>query len=215
MFVSLQIIDTVRVPPSSQTRYLESKLLEILTASFCGRVLTNCGICLLIERITNLSEQRIIHNDCNTYVTVCFSIIAFRPYIGEIFTTFLVSQHPMHGLALSTGFCDTIIVPPSNLPEYLMWNTERQGFTNLPDFESELDFELGGEIKIKVMDVLFRTSENASSIELGNALEEEELSQDLIGSWGAIVNSKSKFIVVGSCIGPGLGDVRWWREDAN
>lgn len=96
-----------------------------------------------------------------------------------------------------------------------MWNTERQGFTNLPDFESELDFELGGEIKIKVMDVLFRTSENASSIELGNALEEEELSQDLIGSWGAIVNSKSKFIVVGSCIGPGLGDVRWWREDAN
>ncbi|EET00085.1 DNA-directed RNA polymerase I, II, and III, subunit 7 [Giardia duodenalis] len=214
MFISLQIVDTVRVPPSSQTRYLESKLLEILTASFCGRVLANCGICLLIEKITNLSEQRIVQNDCNTYVTVHFSVIAFRPYIGEIFTTFLVSQHPMHGLALSTGFCDTILVPPSNLPEYLIWDNECQGFINTPDFDTELDFELGGEIKIRVVDVIFRTNEDDSSMGLGDGLE-EELSQDLIGSWGAIVNNKSKFIVVGTCIGPGLGDIRWWREDAN
>lgn len=214
MFINLQVVDTIRVPPSAQSRYLESKLLEILTASFCGRVLANCGICLFIERITNLSEQRIVHNDCNTYVTVHFSVIAFRPYIGEIFTTFLVGQHPMHGLALSTGFCDTIIVPPSNLPEYIMWDDERQGFINIPEFDSELDFELGGDIKIRVVDVIFRTNEDINEIGFGNTTE-EELSQDLIGSWGAIVNSKSRFIVVGSCIGPGLGDLRWWREDTN
>lgn len=206
MFIALDIQDIVRVPPTSRTHSLALQVHEILMSSYVNRLIPNGGICLFIERILSLSDQQLIQNDCCTYITVVFTAIVFQPYIGELLTAQLVGQHAFSGLALSTGFCDTIIIPPGNLPSGFHWEADEGNFQcSLED--GVLAFDLGCEIKFRVTDVLFNSKTSTAAADI---LTETD-GVDLTGAWPRIVSQSSQFIVVGSCDESGLGDVRWWR----
>ncbi|KAL5561793.1 hypothetical protein UlMin_031540 [Ulmus minor] len=116
MFYLSRIEHTLFVPPSLLSRPLTEAIKGEIEKNFLDKVIANLGLCVSVYDIRSIEGGFISPaQGAATYVVV-FTLIMFRPFIGEIIAAKLKESNK-DGLRLSLGFFDDIYIPSNLLPD--------------------------------------------------------------------------------------------------
>uniref|UniRef100_A0A3Q3M004 DNA-directed RNA polymerase subunit n=1 Tax=Labrus bergylta TaxID=56723 RepID=A0A3Q3M004_9LABR len=89
MFVLVEMVDTVRIPPWNFNRQL----------NVCVCVVFNVGLCICLYDITKMEDSYIFPGDGASHTKVHFRYVVFHPFLDEILVGKIkyCSQEGVHG----------------------------------------------------------------------------------------------------------------------
>lgn len=116
MFYLSRIEHTLRVPPDVLSRPLTDAIKAELEKLFLDKVIASLGLCISVYDITSIEGGFIFPGDGAATYTAVFTMIMFRPFVGEIISA-KVKESDANGLRLSLGFFEDIYVPANLLPD--------------------------------------------------------------------------------------------------
>eukprot|EP00768_Dysnectes_brevis_P006757 gnl/Dysnectes_brevis/5456_a7856_604.p1 GENE.gnl/Dysnectes_brevis/5456_a7856_604~~gnl/Dysnectes_brevis/5456_a7856_604.p1 ORF type:complete len:226 (+),score=65.34 gnl/Dysnectes_brevis/5456_a7856_604:33-710(+) len=221
MFIVVKLKDIVKISPQDFGLKIEQAVENEIVNSYCGRIIQKVGMCVSLSHISSISEARLFPNEGAAFVTVHFSVIAFRPFINEIISGTVAGQTETEGILVSLNFFNDILVPPKCLPVGVKWDHDEKCWV-WPVNESLLYFDLGEEVRLKVMSVRFTDDDDRKPIpgrpqgpvlevEQGEDGEDAEL-PEASSAYPPMAREFSPFLVIGTMQGEGLGVMRWWSE---
>ncbi|CAB4299615.1 unnamed protein product [Prunus armeniaca] len=196
MFYLSRIEHTLRLPPHLLSLRLEDAVRGELEKLFLDKVIANLGLCISVHSIQSIKDGFILPNDGHPTFRVEFTLIMFRPFVGEIIVAKL-KESTANGLRLSLEFFDDIYVPVHLLPvpshsvpdpgkrDRVMW------IWKFPDSDEELVIDGIDQIKFQVHSVNFPPI----------PIEQPEDSKPF-----------APMVVTGSIDFDGLGPVSWWVD---
>ncbi|KAK9950976.1 hypothetical protein M0R45_006439 [Rubus argutus] len=193
MFYLSRIEHSLRLPPHLLSLRLQDAVMGELEKLFLDKVIANLGLCVSVYDIQSIKDHFILPNDGHPTLTVVFTLIMFRPFVGEIITA-KVLESTADGLRLSLGFFDDIYIPSHRLPtpshkkdnlkkNSVMWYWKPS--------DDEFSIELKDQIRFQVESV------NYPKI----PTEQPENSKPF-----------APMEVKGSIDFDGLGPVHWWQD---
>ncbi|XP_062017009.1 DNA-directed RNA polymerase III subunit RPC8 [Rosa rugosa] len=115
MFYRSRIEHSLRLPPSLLSLRLQDAVKGELEKLFLDKVISNLGLCISVYDIQSIKDHFILPNDGHPTLTVVFTLITFRPFVGEIITAKVI-ESTANGLRLSLGFFDDIYIPTHRFP---------------------------------------------------------------------------------------------------
>ncbi len=74
------------------------------------QVVPNLGLCVSVFDILDSEEQYLYHGHSASFVRVCFRMVIFRPFVGEIITG-KIRKNSKEGIQVTLGFFDDIFIP--------------------------------------------------------------------------------------------------------
>lgn len=84
MYIKIQAVDDVRVPPERLNDDLQVVAKEILQESLEGRLDKKIGLFIAITDLVDIKEGRIMVGDAGVYYDTVFDTLVFRPKMQEI-----------------------------------------------------------------------------------------------------------------------------------
>ena len=84
MFVTCSLEDNVRVLPADLGNTTLEAVRAVLEENYIDHVIKDVGLAVTIHEITSIEGGFIYHSDGAAHFTVKFSLVIFRPLIGEI-----------------------------------------------------------------------------------------------------------------------------------
>ncbi|KAF3449692.1 hypothetical protein FNV43_RR10423 [Rhamnella rubrinervis] len=153
MFYLSRIEHKLRVPPDLHDRPIEEAIKGELQKLFVDKVIANLGLCISVYDIRSITGGFIFPSEGSATYTVVFTLIMFRPFVGEIIAAKLKESN-VNGLRLSVGFFDDIYVPVHLLPDpchhvpdsarrdSVIWIWEIMEGENFIDWEDEIRFQV-------------------------------------------------------------------------
>ncbi|XP_027897501.1 DNA-directed RNA polymerase III subunit RPC8 isoform X2 [Xiphophorus couchianus] len=99
MFVLVEMVDTVRIPPWVFDRQLNDAIAEELNKKLANKVVYNVGLCICLYDITKLEDSYIFPGDGASHTKVHFRFVVFHPFLDEILVGKIkyCSQEGVHG----------------------------------------------------------------------------------------------------------------------
>eukprot|EP00063_Salmo_salar_P068166 XP_014043001.1 PREDICTED: DNA-directed RNA polymerase III subunit RPC8-like [Salmo salar] len=117
MFVAVEMVDTVRIPPWNFQRQFNEAIAEELNKKLANKVVYQVGLCICLYDITKLEDSYIFPGDGASHTKVHFRYVVFHPFLDEILVGKIkyCSQEGVHGERNTSSF-----PPPSSfLPTHL------------------------------------------------------------------------------------------------
>ncbi|EDM15694.1 polymerase (RNA) III (DNA directed) polypeptide H (predicted), isoform CRA_b [Rattus norvegicus] len=124
MFVLVEMVDTVRIPPWQFERKLNDSIAEELNKKLANKVVYNVGLCICLFDITKLEDAYVFPGDGASHTKVHFRYVVFHPFLDEILIGKIKGCSP-EGVHVSLGFFDDILIPPelaSHLLSSIAWS---------------------------------------------------------------------------------------------
>ncbi|XP_054825349.1 uncharacterized protein LOC129322913 [Prosopis cineraria] len=194
MFYLSRIEHTLRLPPHLLSLPIQESIHKELEKLFLDKVIANLGLCISVYDIRSIEGGFIFPGDGAATYTVLFTLIMFRPFVGEIITAKLLTSDA-DGLRLSLGFFDDIYVPVHHMPNPSHFEGEAKNSnkgTWFWDFnEQSYPIDDTDEVKFQVQNVSY------PSIPVEQPKESKPF---------------APMVVTGSLDHDGLGPVSWWYE---
>jgi DNA-directed RNA polymerase III subunit RPC8 len=142
--------------------------------------------------------------DGASYTEVIFSMMIFKPFLGETLTGTIVKSDYEKGLSISLGFFYDIIIPPHLLQE----NTEFNSEDNIwvwkygEDEEDELlHLDMHEKIRFVVQSIQFEGEESLAK-------------PPKIDPTGIVYKpNEAPMVIYGRINESGLGCLRWWQSE--
>ncbi|KAB2628440.1 DNA-directed RNA polymerase III subunit RPC8-like [Pyrus ussuriensis x Pyrus communis] len=193
MFYLSRIEHTLRLPPHLLSLRLEDAVKGEIEKIFLDKVIAKLGLCISVHSIQSIKDGFILPNDGHPTFRVEFTLIMFRPFVGEIISAKL-KESTANGLRLSLGFFDDIYVPVHLLPSPSCSEPDPEKRNNViwiwkcPDAD-DLAVEWTDEIRFQVQSVTYPPI----------PIEQPEDAKPF-----------APMVVTGSIDYDGLGPVRWW-----
>ncbi|CAN6720197.1 unnamed protein product [Malus baccata var. baccata] len=193
MFYLSRIEHTLRLPPHLLSLRLEDAVKGELEKIFLDKVIAKLGLCISVHSIQSIKDGFILPNDGHPTFRVEFTLIMFRPFVGEIISAKL-KESTSNGLRLSLGFFDDIYVPVHLLPSPSCSEPDPEKRNNViwiwkcPDAD-DLAVEWTDEIRFQVQSVTYPPI----------PIEQPEDAKPF-----------APMVVTGSIDYDGLGPLRWW-----
>ncbi|XP_032442519.1 DNA-directed RNA polymerase III subunit RPC8 isoform X2 [Xiphophorus hellerii] len=99
MFVLVEMVDTVRIPPWVFDRQLNDAIAEELNKKLANKVVYSVGLCICLYDITKLEDSYIFPGDGASHTKVHFRFVVFHPFLDEILVGKIkyCSQEGVHG----------------------------------------------------------------------------------------------------------------------
>uniref|UniRef100_G1SSQ2 DNA-directed RNA polymerase subunit n=1 Tax=Oryctolagus cuniculus TaxID=9986 RepID=G1SSQ2_RABIT len=116
MFVLVEMVDTVRIPPWQFERKLNDSIAEELNKKLANKVVYNVGLCICLFDITKLEDAYVFPGDGASHTKVHFRYVVFHPFLDEILIGTIKGCSP-EGVHVSLGFFDDILIPPESLQQ--------------------------------------------------------------------------------------------------
>ncbi|XP_072530649.1 DNA-directed RNA polymerase III subunit RPC8 isoform X2 [Salminus brasiliensis] len=116
MFVVVEMVDTVRIPPWTFHRQLNDAIAEELNKKLANKVVYNVGLCICLYDITKLEDSYIFPGDGASHTKVHFRYVVFHPFLDEILVG-KIKYCSQEGVHVSLGFFDDIVIPPESLQQ--------------------------------------------------------------------------------------------------
>ncbi|XP_042103727.1 DNA-directed RNA polymerase III subunit RPC8 isoform X2 [Ovis aries] len=116
MFVLVEMVDTVRIPPWQFERKLNDSIAEELNKKLANKVVYNVGLCICLFDITKLEDAYVFPGDGASHTKVHFRYVVFHPFLDEILIGKIKGCSP-EGVHVSLGFFDDILIPPESLQQ--------------------------------------------------------------------------------------------------
>ena len=121
MFVLSELEDNVRVKPTDFSKIPSLAITDELNKKYANRIIHDLGLGIRVFDISSISDPIVLACQDGSYQTkVVFRLVVFRPFKGEILVGKVKDGSLEHGLKVSLGFFDDIVVPPA----FLMPGTE-------------------------------------------------------------------------------------------
>ncbi|KAI9087405.1 hypothetical protein K1719_030545 [Acacia pycnantha] len=194
MFYLSRIEHTLRLPPHLLSLPIQESIHKELEKLFLDKVIANLGLCISVYDIRSIEGGFIFPGDGAATYTVVFTLIMFRPFVGEIITAKLLTSDA-DGLRLSLGFFDDVYIPMHHMPNPSHFEGEAQNSKKgrwYWDFnEQPYPIDDTDEIKFQVQSVSY------PSIPVEQPKESKPF---------------APMVVTGSLDHDGLGPVSWWDE---
>lgn len=216
MFVVVEMVDTVRIPPWSFHRHLNDAIAEELNKKLANKVVYNVGLCICLYDITKLDDSYIFPGDGASHTKVHFRYVVFHPFLDEILVG-KIKGCSAEGVHVTLGFFDDIIIPPESLQQPAKFDEAEQVW--MWEYETDegahdLYMDQGEEIRFRVMDEVFidtsptgPSTEKDSSSAAGTAGTAPPAGTD-----DSAQQKESPYTLIGSVSEPGLGLLSWWNS---
>ncbi|XP_016114182.1 DNA-directed RNA polymerase III subunit RPC8 [Sinocyclocheilus grahami] len=158
MFVLVEMVDTVRIPPWSFHRQLNEAIAEELNKKLANKVVYNVGLCVCLYDVTKLEDSYIFPGDGASHTKVHFRYVVFHPFLDEILVGKIkgCSAEGVHGercfslLVFFSGGGFTFVTQSSDEAEQLwVWEYETD------EGAHDLFMDRGEEIRFRVVDEVF------------------------------------------------------------
>ncbi|GCB75731.1 hypothetical protein scyTo_0019802, partial [Scyliorhinus torazame] len=206
MFVLVQMVDTVRIPPWLFERRLNDAIAEELNKKLANKVVYNVGLCICLYDITKLEDSYIFPGDGASHTKVHFRYVVFRPFLDEIITG-KIKGCSQDGVHVTLGYFDDILIPPESLQQPAKFDETEQVW--LWEYETDegthdLYMDVGEEVRLRVVDETFVDTSptgpsTADSSSPATAAEETQ-------------RKESPYTLTASISEPGLGLLSWWTN---
>ena len=221
--------DEERVP---QIGNLVDEVMNHLLIEYSNKIIPpHHGLCITVSAIDKIGDARIFPEDGSTYLNVDFRLILFRPYHNEVIEGEIATADAS-GIRISLGFFEQVFVPHRNLPKPSTFNEETECWEYRPTAETVLQFEREDIVHLKVVDTVFKPSEELHKIAMKsnrkyNATksvvdkeEKEKEKEDVEGDEEGNDQKlflreklpKEPMVVYGTLDGQGLGPSSWWTD---
>uniref|UniRef100_A0A4W6DKG8 DNA-directed RNA polymerase subunit n=1 Tax=Lates calcarifer TaxID=8187 RepID=A0A4W6DKG8_LATCA len=157
MFVLVEMVDTVRIPPWNFQRQLNEAIAEELNKKLANKVVYNVGLCICLYDITKLEDSYIFPGDGASHTKVHFRYVVFHPFLDEILVG-KIKYCSQEGVHVTMGFFDDILIPPESLQQPAKFDEAEQVW--LWEYETDegahdLYMDQGEEIRFRVTDEVF------------------------------------------------------------
>ena len=86
MYYSVEVKDTLRVPPNRFDEDLSQVLVEIARESFEGKIDPDVGFIVAVTEINKIYQGKLISGDGGAYYETDFGLLCYLPEIGEVVT---------------------------------------------------------------------------------------------------------------------------------
>nr|KAF6374987.1 RNA polymerase III subunit H [Pipistrellus kuhlii] len=176
MFVLVEMVDTVRIPPWQFERKLNDSIAEELNKKLANKVVYNVGLCICLFDITKLEDAYVFPGDGASHTKVHFRYVVFHPFLDEILIGTIKGCSP-EGVHVSLGFFDDVLIPPESLQQPAKFDDAEQVW--VWEYETEegahdLYMDTGEEIRFRVVDESFvdTSPTGPSAAEAASASEE-------------------------------------------
>ncbi len=121
MYKILRLVDTVRVPPRDFDKPLRESALKVLRETYEGKVDKDIGLMLLVTKIKEISDGKIIPGDGATYHDVEFEGLVYKPELHEVITG-KVSEITNFGAFVKMGPVDGLVHISQITDDYVSFN---------------------------------------------------------------------------------------------
>ncbi|GLD71833.1 DNA-directed RNA polymerase III subunit RPC8 [Lates japonicus] len=157
MFVLVEMVDTVRIPPWNFHRQLNEAIAEELNKKLANKVVYNVGLCICLYDITKLEDSYIFPGDGASHTKVHFRYVVFHPFLDEILVG-KIKYCSQEGVHVTMGFFDDILIPAESLQQPAKFDEAEQVW--LWEYETDegahdLYMDQGEEIRFRVTDEVF------------------------------------------------------------
>uniref|UniRef100_A0A2K6PSE4 DNA-directed RNA polymerase subunit n=1 Tax=Rhinopithecus roxellana TaxID=61622 RepID=A0A2K6PSE4_RHIRO len=160
MFVLVEMVDTVRIPPWQFERKLNDSIAEELNKKLANKVVYNVGLCICLFDITKLEDAYVFPGDGASHTKV------------------------------SLGFFDDILIPPESLQQPAKFDEVEQVWVWEYETEEgahDLYMDTGEEIRFRVVDESFVDTSptgpsSADATTSSEELPKKEAPYTLVGS---------------------------------
>ncbi|MFT7797872.1 DNA-directed RNA polymerase III subunit RPC8 [Arapaima gigas] len=207
MFVLVEMVDTVRIPPWQFQRQLNEAIAEELNKKLANKVVYNVGLCICLYDITKLEDSYIFPGDGASHTKVHFRYVVFHPFLDEILVG-KIKYCSQEGVHVSLGFFDDIIIPPESLQQPAKFDETEQVWVweyETDEGAHDLYMDQGEEIRFRVLDELFLDTSPT-----GPAAATDSASKS--GAEDSGQKKEAPYTLVGSISEPGLGLLSWWNS---
>lgn len=206
MFVVSTLSDShVRVLPENLGKPRLEALSDALEEIYVDKVFPSLGLCISLYEILSVEGGTVYQLDGAATFSVTFSMVVFRPFVGEILTGKLVKCDP-RGFKVSLGFFEDITIPEHALQEPSTFDP-KEGLWVWTVDENEAFMDLGEEVRFRVAAVRF-PEEPSHSMLMDQQPDGDETSAPKLGS---AANPFAPMIIEGDINADGLGCVSWWQ----
>ena len=234
MFVLAEMQDTVRVAPGAFGKPTTDIVKAEVDAKYAARVVNDVGLCVCCRDVLDVGDGLVYPLDGGATYKATFSLLVFRPFVGEIVTATIVASGP-DGVRASLGFFEDVNIPSKFLPTPAYYDKDSNIWTWRPDLGDDEDggggddacfhLDVGLELRFRVAAINFtRVSKHkrglqatTSTIEVPGAsavaapgnVRQRSSSVDLDAS----APLPSAMEITGSINEDGLGPTTWWPDD--
>ncbi|XP_045635823.1 DNA-directed RNA polymerase III subunit RPC8 isoform X2 [Ursus americanus] len=224
MFVLVEMVDTVRIPPWQFERKLNDSIAEELNKKLANKledayVFPGDGASHTKEKQPCTCQQSLLMLPAPSPwqlpiyflaldlpildILFHFRYVVFHPFLDEILIGKIKGCSP-EGVHVSLGFFDDILIPPESLQQPAKFDEAEQVW--VWEYETEegahdLYMDTGEEIRFRVVDESFvdTSPTGPSSAEATSSSEE-------------LPKKEAPYTLVGSISEPGLGLLSWWTS---
>uniref|UniRef100_UPI00398E9EAE DNA-directed RNA polymerase III subunit RPC8 isoform X2 n=1 Tax=Pristiophorus japonicus TaxID=55135 RepID=UPI00398E9EAE len=194
MFVLVEMVDTVRIPPWLFERRLNDAIAEELNKKLANKVVYNVGLCVCLYDITKLEDSYIFPGDGASHTKVHFRYVVFRPFLDEIITGQIKGCSQDGVFATGRLFLDR--AGSDETEQVWVWEYETDEGTH------DLYMDVGEEVRLRVVDETFvDTSPTGPSKANSETTAVEEAAR-----------KESPYTLTASISEPGLGLLSWWTN---
>ncbi|XP_006798033.1 DNA-directed RNA polymerase III subunit RPC8 isoform X2 [Neolamprologus brichardi] len=201
MFVLVEMVDTVRIPPWNFHRQLNEAVAEELNKKLANKVVYNVGLCICLYDITKLEDSYIFPGDGASHTKVHFRYVVFHPFLDEI----LIGKIKY---CSQEGVYESLQQPAKFDEAEQVWLWEYETDEGAHD----LYMDQGEEIRFRVTDEVFvDTSPTGPATAASDTAAQPGQSTAPPKEDGG-EKKEAPYTLIGTICEPGLGLLSWWNS---
>uniref|UniRef100_A0A4W5RY89 DNA-directed RNA polymerase subunit n=1 Tax=Hucho hucho TaxID=62062 RepID=A0A4W5RY89_9TELE len=197
MFVAVEMVDTVRIPPWNFQRQFNDAIAEELNKKLANKVVYQVGLCICLYDITKLEDSYIFPGDGASHTKVHFRYVVFHPFLDEILVG-KIKYCSQEGL--SDRHFSLLYFQYDEAEQVWVWEYETD------EGAHDLYMDQGEDIRFRVTDEVFLdtspTGPSAAATDTPGAPGAEEGGQ----------KKEAPYTLLGTISEPGLGLLSWWNS---
>ncbi|XP_057673975.1 DNA-directed RNA polymerase III subunit RPC8 [Corythoichthys intestinalis] len=214
MFVLVEMVDTVRIPPWSFQRQLNEAVSEELNKKLANKVVYNVGLCICLYDITKLEDSYIFPGDGASHTKVHFRYVVFHPFLEEILVG-KIKYCSQEGVHVTMGFFDDILIPPESLQQPTKFDEAEQVWLweyVTDEGAHDLYMDQGEEIRFRVSDEIFLDTSPTGPMIDATAPAQPGQSSAPPPAQDTGDKKDAPYTLIGTISEPGLGLLSWWNN---
>lgn len=162
MYKLVTIKDTVRVPPESFGMPKAESIMSALRNKYENKVDTDLGVILIISKVSEIGNGRLIPGDGASYHNVTFEALTFSPQLHEV-ATGRITEIAQFGAFIRIGPIDGLVHVSQITDDFISYN-EKTGA--LVGKESGKVLKEGDEVRARIVTLSIKPVTTDSKIGL-------------------------------------------------
>ncbi|CAJ1075838.1 DNA-directed RNA polymerase III subunit RPC8 isoform X2 [Xyrichtys novacula] len=201
MFVLVEMVDTVRIPPWDFHKQLNVAIAEELNKKLANKVVYKVGLCICLYDITKLEDSYIFPGDGASHTKVHFRYVVFHPFLEEI----LVGKIKY---CSQEGVYESLQQPAKFDEAEQVWLWEYETDEGAHD----LYMDQGEEIRFRVADEVFIDTSPTGPAAAATDTPAQPGQSTAPPPEDSGEKKEAPYTLIGTICEPGLGLLSWWNN---